>query len=163
MKAGFDYFREDVIIAHHCFYVLNHCGQDSPEYARLSKIGEYYDPGPRGNDDPDRLDYAQQEIYRGLCARHGVPCDITEDKIQRLRDSGMIEYKLYDHWASSLINGDDSGLDEKDIAAIDSFIESEGLGSCVDVWEDSEFGRPECGGLPGSVSTFVFCASPDIG
>lgn len=163
MRLGFDYFREDVITAHHCFYVLHHGGQSSPEYARLSKISTYYNPGPHGNDDPDRLDYAQQEIYRNLCEKHGVPCDIMEDRIERLRADGLIEYKLYDHWASSLINGDDSGLEGEDIAAIDSFVKFEGLGSCVDVWDDSEFGHPECGGLPGSVSTFVFYASPEGG
>jgi hypothetical protein len=163
MKAGFDFYRDDVIIAHDCFYVLHHGGQNSPEYARLSKISTYYNPGPRGNDDPDQLDWAQQEIYRNLCAKHGVPSDIKEDKIEALRNNGMIEYKLYDHWASSLVNGDDSGLENEDMEAIDSFLKSENLGSCVDVWDDSEFGRPECGGLPGSVSTFVFYASPECG
>ena len=78
MRPGFDFYREDVIIAHHCFYVLHHGGPASREYERLSKISTYFDPGPGGNDDPDRLDYAQQEIYRNLCAKHSVPCDILE-------------------------------------------------------------------------------------
>lgn len=160
MKLGFDYWREDVIIAHYCFYVLHHGGQGSPEYARLSKISTYYNPGPCGNDDPDRLNYAQQEIYRNLCKKHGVPSDITEDRIETLRENGMIEFKLYNHWASSLINGDDSGLEDEDIKAIDNFLELENLGPCVDVWDDSGFGRPECGGLPGTVSTFIFYAKP---
>ena len=160
MRAGFDYDRWDVVTAHYCFYVLHYDGQFSPEYARLCKIGTYFKPRLSGNDDPDNLDYAQQEIYRNLCEKHNVDCDITEDKIERLRANGFIEFKLYDYWASSLINGDDSGLEDDEIADIDSFIESEGLGPCVDVWDDSEFGRPECGGLPGSVSTFVFYAKP---
>ena len=164
MKAGFDYFREDVIIAHHCFYVLHHGGQFSPEYARLCRIGAYFKPGIHGNDDPDRLDWAQQEIYRNLCEKHKVPCDILEDKIQRLEDQGFRLYKLYDHWASSLINADDSGLDEDEIEDIDSFIKTEGVGSCVDVWDDVEFDRPDAGGnYQGSVCTFVFYASPQRG
>ena len=163
MRAGFDYYREDVIIAHHCFYVLHHGGQSSPEYERLSRISKYFNPGPRGNDDPDQLDWAQQDIYRNLCARYGVASDITEDKIEELRKNGMIEYKLYDHWGSSLINGDDTGLEDQDIKDLESFLSSENLGSCVDVWDDSEFGWPECGGLPGDVSTFIFYASPERG
>lgn len=163
MKLGFDYYREDVIIAHYCFYVLHHGGQNSPEYARLSKISTYYNPGISGNNDPDRLDWAQQEIYRNLCEKYGYPSGITEDRIEKLRENGMIEYKLYDHWGCSLINGDDSGLEDDEIAAIETFIKAEGVGSCVDVWDDAEFGSPECGGLRGTVCTFVFHASPERG
>jgi len=34
----------------------------------------------------------------------------------------MIEYTLPVHWASSLINGDDSGLDDIEQAQLDEFI-----------------------------------------
>ena len=79
MRAGFDYDRWDIVIAHYCFYVLHHGGQWSPEYARLCKIGEYCKPGLSGNDNPDNLDCAQQEIYRNLCEKHNVDCDIAEE------------------------------------------------------------------------------------
>ena len=163
MKPGFDFYREDVVIAHHCFYVLHHGGQNSPEYARLSKISTYYNPGPQGNDDPDRLDWAQQEIYRNLCEKYKVPCDITEDNTQRLEDQGFRLYKLYEHWGCALINGDESGLEDDDIRDLNRCLETQGVGSCVDVWDDAEFGRPECGGLRGTVCTYVFHASPERG
>jgi hypothetical protein len=40
----------------------------------------------------------------------------------------VIEITAPSHWASYLINGDDSGLDQEDKAACDSWIEAEGLG-----------------------------------
>jgi hypothetical protein len=156
MKFGFDFDRWDVVEAHYCFYVRYHGGQFSPEYARLSKISSYYKPGLSANDDPDKLDWAAQGIYRNLCAKHGVPSDITEDRIGYIRANGMMNYKLYSHWATSLIYGDDSGLYGDDIKAIESFLELEDLGECVEVWDDVGFGHPDCGGLSGDICTYIF-------
>jgi hypothetical protein len=156
MKPGFDFYREDVIAAHYCFCVLHHEGQGSELYARLSRMQRYYKPGLSGNDNPDNLDYAQQEIYRNLCAKHNVPCDITEDKIARLEEQGYILCKFYDYWASALINGDESGMDDKDIRKMNAALEWAEVGHCVDVWDDGEFGEPDHSSIRGNVCTYVF-------
>ena len=48
----------------------------------------------------------------------------------------MIEYTLPVHWASSLINGDDSGLDDIEQAQLDEFIadmiDEHGTCQCID-------------------------------
>lgn len=55
------------------------------------------------------------------------------------------EYQLPDFWLSSLFNGDDSGLDESDIAALDAFTDEmvRDYGQCwaIDYRDDSGFMR----------------------
>lgn len=72
-------------------------------------------------------------------------------------------YDLPDFWASALINGDTSGLDESDLRALDAFendmIAREGSCRCIDVGSDeggdfrrihdaSQFGVLACNVLP---------------
>ena len=51
----------------------------------------------------------------------------------------FITYDLPTVWASYLVNGDASGLEESDIALCDR--KTVGMGSCVSVSEESYFGR----------------------
>lgn len=48
-------------------------------------------------------------------------------------------YTLPAHWAVYFVNGDASGYEDDEIEAIDAFTESENLGFCVDVAEDTDF------------------------
>lgn len=52
---------------------------------------------------------------------------------------------LPSHWASALVNGDESGLENEDIEALNAFCESMiaqyGSYYCVDVSEDEQFMR----------------------
>ncbi len=64
-------------------------------------------------------------------------------------------YVLPSYWASALINGDDSGLEDDEIKEIDSFCK--GLGPCVDVSEEDEFSwTNDANNLGGAVATFTF-------
>lgn len=64
-------------------------------------------------------------------------------------------YILPEWWACYLINGDASGLEDSEIAEIDSFCE--GLGSCVDVSEEPYFSwENDANGLGGDVAEFTF-------
>ena len=76
----------------------------------------------------------------------------------------FIEYKLPSNWASALINGDASGMEEDEIRIMDEFLKGFDLfdKACVDVADDSEFMRcPSCIHssyelLAGDYSTFTF-------
>lgn len=64
-------------------------------------------------------------------------------------------YILPARWASYLINGDDSGLEDPEIAEIDSFCE--GLGPCVNVSDENEFSwTNDANDVGGAVATFTF-------
>ena len=71
-----------------------------------------------------------------------------------------IELTLPDHYASPLINGDNSGLEDEEEENFMQFWANELHGlNCVDVKDDSSFvkyhdARPYC--LPTDCSTFVF-------
>jgi len=71
-----------------------------------------------------------------------------------------LELDLYSHWACSLINADDSGLEDDDLAELNAFVDTmvrdHGQCICVDVSEDHWFGMPDYGCLPGDTSTFTF-------
>jgi hypothetical protein len=49
------------------------------------------------------------------------------------------EYKLPMYWASYLINGDASGLFDKEQEEIERFLSRKGLGACLDCSEEPEF------------------------
>ena len=67
-------------------------------------------------------------------------------------------FGLYSHWASYLVNGDDSGISAEDKAACDSFISREELTewTCANVSENTHFGSPDCGGLQGDIARYTF-------
>ena len=52
---------------------------------------------------------------------------------------------LPSHWAVALINGDESGMDDDDCAALNTFVDdmvrTYGSCHCVDVSEDTQFMR----------------------
>ena len=63
------------------------------------------------------------------------------------------KYSLPSYWASYLINGDPSGLRDWDIAECDRA--TKGLGNCVDVSEEQNFGRYGRYGCDLSEYTFI--------
>ena len=64
-------------------------------------------------------------------------------------------YVLPVYWASALINGDDSGLEDDEIKEIAAFCK--GLGPCVDVSEEEEFScTNDANDMGGAVATFTF-------
>jgi hypothetical protein len=78
-------------------------------------------------------------------------------------------YELPQHWASALINGDDSGLDEDDIERLNEFerdmVKEYGKCWCVDVEEEGYFktyhDARKYGVLACNVAIFTFDTSPD--
>ena len=70
------------------------------------------------------------------------------------------EYDGYAHWASYLINADASGLEDSDVAECDAWF-ARARAACgsnyphpVGCSEESRFGRPSFGGLPGDIVTY---------
>ncbi len=73
-----------------------------------------------------------------------------------------IEYTLPAYWASYLVNGDASGLEDGEQETIDAWLSSQGnIGQCVDVSEDTWFAwrNDSNNGLGGDVATFAFLVS----
>ena len=73
----------------------------------------------------------------------------------------QIQVRLPMYWASCLINGDDSGLDENDIQAIDETLGLLNLEAshCVDCSDENEFERAPAWApwlLAGGYATFTF-------
>ena len=69
----------------------------------------------------------------------GVPYLKRNSRIQQPVDQSdmcTIEYTLPVHWAPSLINGDDSGLDEEELEQLDAFtnymVDKYGTCYCID-------------------------------
>ena len=66
------------------------------------------------------------------------------------------EYVLPAYWASYLINGDASGLEDDEQAEIDQWLDRGQPGCCVDCGESEFSWRNDATGLCGDVATFVF-------
>lgn len=75
-----------------------------------------------------------------------------------------IDYTLPVHWASALINGDDSGLDDDEQDALDEFVndmvQQHGKCYCIGVKEDTNFVKYHDAEIYGILAcdcaTFVF-------
>lgn len=66
-------------------------------------------------------------------------------------------YNLPAYWASYLINGDSTGLEEEEIKEVDAFLERNGLGCCIDVDNEQEFSwANDANQLGGAVADFTF-------
>ena len=64
-------------------------------------------------------------------------------------------YILPSYWASALINGDNSGLEDSEIKEMNDFCR--GLGPCVDVSDENPFSwNNDANDLGGAVATFTF-------
>jgi len=77
IPQGVDRFQ--VVAAHYLWNSHHHGGQNSPEYARLSRISSYFRPSPLMNDDISRGDETVAEIYLELCRRNHVGCSCVEE------------------------------------------------------------------------------------
>ncbi len=67
------------------------------------------------------------------------------------------EYTLPAHWASYLINGDASGIDEADQLAADAFLSKHNLPGPVSCSDEQWFAaRNDAGTLAGDVMTYGF-------
>lgn len=67
------------------------------------------------------------------------------------------KYILPSYYASYLIDGDHSSLEDAEIEKINKWIKKEGLGWCLNVSEDSYFAyRSDLDSMGGDVSEFTF-------
>ena len=81
------------------------------------------------------------------------------------------KYILPSHWASALINGDESGMDDDDCRALNAFVaagvKEYGLFMCIDVSDDDggDFRKyhdaEPYGVLACDVATFTFDVTPN--
>ena len=85
---------------------------------------------------------------------------VAQTHIEELEENSTL-FTLPNHWASALINGDTTGLEEEELANFELFCDDETQGlTCVDCWEDSSFVKyhdaKDYGILATDCSTFVF-------
>ncbi len=66
------------------------------------------------------------------------------------------QYTAPSHWASYLINGDASGIDDRDIAQADAFVESVGCGAPVNCEDAGFIHCPDYGDLAADCRTYTF-------
>ena len=82
----------------------------------------------------------------------------TKSPFQRFNIMTQIEtitYKLPAYWASYLINGDSSGLEESELQTVDSFLQREGEPSFVDCGEQYFSHSNDATTLGGDVCDYV--------
>jgi hypothetical protein len=51
----------------------------------------------------------------------------------------LLDYNLPAHWAPALINGDESGLDDKEVKILHRWLKAEEPGECIDVTDEPAF------------------------
>lgn len=74
-----------------------------------------------------------------------------------MRKSHFKKYILPAHWASALIYADETGMQESEVEEMNSFLESEKPGYCVDCSSESFFTwRNDAGTLGGDCLEFTF-------
>jgi len=85
----------------------------------------------------------------------------TQIDPSRTRQPDIHEYTLPAYWASYLINGDASGLDEAEKAHCDTYLSEQGLSRRLftDCGEQFFSSRSDAGGLAGDVCLFTYRAS----
>jgi len=79
-----------------------------------------------------------------------------EDEDEEEEDEGTVTYSMPIYWASYLINGDASGMEDDEIKEADEAIEAIGLGSPVDVGESEFRNRGDYGHLAGDYADYTF-------
>ena len=78
-----------------------------------------------------------------------------------MSDLEVVSYTLPIYWASYLINGDASGLEDDEQAEIDAWLESEGNPSFVTVSEDYWFAHSnDASSLGGDVAEYSALVRP---
>lgn len=80
--------------------------------------------------------------------QHGAPWDETPE--------GFVDYVLPSCWASYLVNGDASGLEEHEKGNVDTFLAKEGLRECCDCSAESFFSHRPDSGLAGDCLNYRF-------
>lgn len=84
--------------------------------------------------------------------------DDTET-FERPESDTLRRFELPSYWASALINGDESGMEEKESAEINAFLNREEMKgwTCADVSEHSWFSHSnDAGTLAGDVARYTF-------
>jgi hypothetical protein len=64
--------RFDIVIGHYAFYTMNHTGQGSEFYRRLSKILTYFTPGCASLDLGSEENEQAREVYNALARKHSA-------------------------------------------------------------------------------------------
>ena len=80
---------------------------------------------------------------------------VTEQTDWDKTPEGFVDYVLPSAWASYLVNGDASGLEEYEKAEADAFLAKEGLRECCDCSESFFSHRPDSG-LAGDCLNYRF-------
>lgn len=96
--------------------------------------------------DADPADLTGWYWQAGLpgCLPDGDPSGPFASETLALADAGALRtYTLPSHWASALINGDTSGLDDVEIRQLESVERGENLGHCVGIVGDDTDHGPE--------------------
>jgi hypothetical protein len=69
----------------------------------------------------------------------------------------MITYTLFAHWASALINGDESGMEETEITEMNNWLNAENPGCCVGCSNEPYFKwRNDASNLGGDVLDYTY-------
>lgn len=129
----------------------------------LSPSGKYYQPWTTNQtEDDEEQDGVFWETFEETLSENGCwhesgecdPCDVFVCRKVDLPDE-VSTYTLPAHWASYLINGDASGLEDDDQAECDAFIEKEGINVFDCVGESSFYRRNDAGTLACDCCTYL--------
>lgn len=91
-------------------------------------------------DPTDLVGWYWQACFPG-CLPDGDPSGPFPSESEALADAGALRtYTLPSHWASALINGDTSGLDDHDCTMLEAVEIGENLGHCLGIVGDD---RPD--------------------
>lgn len=98
------------------------------------------------------LNYMDESAVQDMAESEGF---VTEENEEESEDQKTETYVLSAHWASYLINGDESGLIDNDKGQADKFLSDHGLPNPVSCGE-SYFGSSIATGLAGDVCEYTF-------
>ena len=97
--------------------------------------------------------YMSEDEVRDMCESN----EFFEHEEEEEEVANTITYTLPAYWASYLINGDASGLEEGEQEQIDAFLEHEGLSDPLNCGEESWFAKTnDANSIGGNVTEYVF-------
>lgn len=83
-----------------------------------------------------------------------LECDY--DRLEELRDAGITKVTAPSAWASYLINGDATGIDDREQEEADAMVAHIGLGSPTDCDDAGFVSNPDYGAYGGDCQTYTF-------